>query len=143
VNAASKVIDRLEEQHVDLKNEVDNINDKSISHINESKNQEREYEQLKKTFEKKVAQLREREKEINSLRAVLDSRRNELSSFGKEINRLEGPSRVTASRGVVQGGFGWAPAAVEKTHAIKVLEHESKVYNFEKNLNLKPGPSYR
>jgi len=31
------------------------------------------------------------------------------------------------------GGIGWGPTG-EKTHVIKVLEHESKIFNFEKKV---------
>lgn len=65
------------------------MHDKSISHINESKNQEREHEQLRKTYEKKVSQLKEKENEMQSLRDILNQQALELSTVGKEINRLE------------------------------------------------------
>lgn len=38
---ANKVIDRLEEENNELKSQVEDIHDKSISHVNESKNQQR------------------------------------------------------------------------------------------------------
>ena len=46
-----------------------------MTQVNESKNQERELEQLKKVYEKKVATLREKERELERLRSLLDERR--------------------------------------------------------------------
>ena len=46
-----------------------------MTHVNESKNQERELEQLKKAYEKKVGILREKEKELDRLRSLVDQKR--------------------------------------------------------------------
>lgn len=51
------------------------MHDKSVSHINQSKNQERELEQLKKVYEKKVSQLKDKDNEYQSIREVLNQQR--------------------------------------------------------------------
>lgn len=58
-----------------MKVEVEEIHDRSMTHVNESKNQERELEQLKKAYEKKVGILREKEKELDRLRSLVDQKR--------------------------------------------------------------------
>jgi len=46
-----------------------------MSHVNESKNQEKELEQLRRTYEKKVAILKEKEKELAALRILIEEKR--------------------------------------------------------------------
>lgn len=128
-NDVNKVIDRLEDENNELKAQVQDIHDKSISHINESKNQQKELEQLKITYEKKASLLKQKEAELQNIRDHLNDQRLELSAVGKQANRLEQPGGTGKfiSRA---GGLGWSNNFNEKPHVIKVLEHESKVYNF-------------
>lgn len=51
-------MDELEEENNELKDQVEEIHDRSMTHVNDSKNQERELEQLKRTYEKKVSLLK-------------------------------------------------------------------------------------
>lgn len=85
-------------------------------------------EQLKKAFEKKVSTIKEKEAELQNLREILNEQRQEISSFGKEINRLEEPGGT--GKFITRSGAGWSSNLGEKTHVIKVLEHESKIFNF-------------
>ncbi len=54
------MIDRLEDENNELKESAQDMHDKSVTHVNESKNQERELEQLRKAYEKKVGTLKDR-----------------------------------------------------------------------------------
>jgi len=40
-------------------------------------------------------------------------------------------------------GYGWSSNVNEKKHTIKVLEHESKIFNFEKRVDGQIRPSIR
>lgn len=66
-----------------------------MSHINESKKQEKEVEELRKIYEKKVALLREKERELEKLRTLIEEKISENSHFGKEITRLQGAMPVS------------------------------------------------
>lgn len=73
-NENTRVIDNLEDENNQLKAQVEDIHDKSISHINESKNQEKEVERLRKVYEQKVALLKEKERELERLRSEIEEK---------------------------------------------------------------------
>ena len=52
----------MEDENNQLKAQAEEIHDKSMTHINESKNQEKEVDRLKKAYEQKVALLKEKER---------------------------------------------------------------------------------
>lgn len=70
---------------------------------------------------------------MEKLRILIEEKIAENSHFGKELTRLQGAIPVSvASRA---RGQTWGPGVGEKSHVVKVLEHESKVFNFEQNVN--------
>lgn len=128
---ATAIVEELEAEEEGLKDQAEDIHDKSISHINESKKQEKDLEDLKKIYDKNVVLLREKEKELERLRALIEEKIGENSHFGKEITRLMNamPISVSRARGQTWGSGG------QKSHVVKVLQHESKIFNFEQNVN--------
>jgi chromosome segregation ATPase len=125
-------MDDLEDENAELKAQAEEIHDRSMTHVNESKSQEKELERLKKEYEKKVVILREKERELERLRSLIEQRREEISGYGKELNRLQSAIPISASR--TQQRQSWGGNG-EKSHVVKVLEHESKIFKFESNVN--------
>jgi hypothetical protein len=74
---------------------------------------------LRKTYEKKASQLKEREAELQNLREIVNQQVLELSTIGKEVNRLEEPGGT--GKFISRGGQGWSSPFAEKPHVIKVL----------------------
>ena len=72
---------------------------------------------------------------MESIRQEIASKENEGASLGQEMARLEVSNH---RKGSGNSNFSWV-SANEKSHAIKVLEHEGKIFNFEKNISGKPG----
>lgn len=59
---------------------------------------------------------------------LIEEKINENSHFGKEINRLQ--SAIPVSAASRARGQTWASGTGDRSHVMKVLEHESKVFNF-------------
>jgi peptidyl-tRNA hydrolase len=74
-NEATRIMDDLEDENNALKAQVEEAHDRSMTHVHESKSQEKELENLRRTYEKKVALLKEKERELERLRALIDQTR--------------------------------------------------------------------
>ena len=61
LNSANSLVDRLEEEHERLKAEINDMEDRSRDHVYESKSQAKELEQLRRTYDKKSAILKEKQ----------------------------------------------------------------------------------
>ncbi|CAM6000092.1 unnamed protein product [Sphagnum balticum] len=61
LSRAEDIIDKLEQENIELKGEIEEVHDKSQSHINDSKKQEKDLDFLKTNYEKNSNSLREKE----------------------------------------------------------------------------------
>lgn len=111
------MVDRLEQEHEQLKAEIEDMEDRSREHVHESKSQAKEVEQLRRSHEQKVAALREKQAELERVRREVNSKENEGANLGQEAARLEASNY---RKGSSHSGLSWA-SQNEKQHTIKVL----------------------
>lgn len=128
VKKADQIIEHLEEDHQKVKEDI------HIEHQKEKKRIAEQTKMLKDKLDEMEDDLGQKEDELGDLLDELRIKDRELNYQKGRVNVLEkeNASRTNYSENGV--------SEEERDHVIKVLEHESRVYNFEKrvsaNLNI-------
>lgn len=132
LSKANKIIEALSEENEQLKSEIDHINNATINIQNYS-DQIDAYRRKLSDLERDLSNA---ESELSSLKNELSNKERELEDKKRKLNQLagEGQSRTLIRKDSGVGSVASDSTEEEKNHVIKVLEHESKLYNFEKNI---------
>jgi chromosome segregation ATPase len=125
---AQEIIDALEEDNEHLRAEIDHIHNATININNFGEQIEalrRRVADTDRSLSAIDAQIRNAKNDLEGQKRAIDEKQRrvgQLAGEGKRLSRKE------------SGSVNSESTEEEKNHVIKVLEHESKLYNLERNM---------
>lgn len=133
---ANEIIAALEEDNEQLRGEIDHIHNATIN----ISNFQEQIEGLRRRIADTERALASLDTQIRNARGDLENQKRAIEEKQRRIGQLagEGSGKFLARKD--SGSVHSESTEEEKNHVIKVLEHESKLYNLEKNMLRLMGP---
>jgi outer membrane murein-binding lipoprotein Lpp len=144
---AAEIIDAMTEENDGLRNDIDHLHNATINITNFSE----EIHTLKRKIEDIIRDINHMETQIGAAQSELSRQERELEDKKRKVKELAAEGNIPAQpipsprpqyqqssqpqyfTHKTSGSVHSESTEEEKNHVIKVLEHESKLYHFEKN----------